>query len=304
MQGAAFPTVTLTNYQGLAGSPLAEQPGHTWSFQPSVSFERGPHLIKTGGDVRILQGNFFHNSAPSGAFAFSPLGTGGPRADTPSAGTGVSAASLLLGYGTGSIDFNSGVSVQNVYYAAYFQDDFRATRRLTLNLGVRYEYETPRTERFNRTTRGFAYDTPSPLRAPGLDLRGGLLYAAAEGRPRGLYDPDRNNFAPRLGFAFSVTKKTAVRGGVALSYVPVVGSVQPTGYSVNTPWASTLDGITPHHPLRQPVPGGPARPHRQRARHAHAGGREHLVRRSFRPPPHLLQLAAHLAARTAFAHDD
>ena len=256
VQRAAFPTVTLTNFQSLAGSALVEQPGHTWSFQPSVSFERSRHLIKTGADMRILQGNFFHNSAPSGAFAFSPLGTGGPRADTPAANTGVSAASLLVGYGAGSIDFNTGVSVQNVYYAAYVQDDFRATRRLTLNLGVRYEYETPRTERFNRTTRGFAYDTPSPLRVPGLDLRGGLLYAAAEGRPRGLYEPDRNNFAPRLGFAFSLTKKTAVRGGVALSYVPVVGSVQPTGYSVNTPWASTLDGITPHHPLAGPFPDG------------------------------------------------
>ncbi len=87
---------------------------------------------------------------------------------------------------------------------------------------MRYEYETPRTERFNRT-RGFASNTPSPLLVPGLAPRGGLLYAATDGRPRGLYDADRNNFAPRLGFAFSVTKKMAVRGGVELSSVPVVG---------------------------------------------------------------------------------
>ncbi|MFB3826888.1 MAG: TonB-dependent receptor domain-containing protein [Bryobacteraceae bacterium] len=253
VQSPAFPTITVTNFQSLAGSPLVEQPGHTWTIQPSVSVERTRHLFKTGGEIRVVRGNFFRNSAPSGSFSFIPNGTGGPRADTPSPSTGVAAASLLLGYGTGGIEFNQGVSIQNIYYAGYFQDDWRVSGRLTLNLGVRYEYETPRTERFNRTTRGFAYDTPSPLRVPGLDLRGGLLYA---GHPRGLYDPDRNNLAPRLGFAFTINRETVVRGGAALSYIPVVGSVQPTGYSVMTPWVSTLDGITPHDRLSDPFPDG------------------------------------------------
>lgn len=256
VQSAAFPTVTLTNFQGLAGSPLVEQPGHTWSFQPSLSFQRSRHLFKAGAEARVMRGNFFRNNAPSGAFSFSPLGTGGPRADTPSGNSGMATASLLLGHGTGSINVNSAVSIQNVYWAGYFQDEFRVTSRLTLNLGLRYEYESPRTERFDRTTRGFAYRTSSPVAVPGLDLRGGLLYAGMNGQPRGLYAPDRNNFAPRLGFAYSVTKKTVLRGGVALAYIPVVGSVQPTGYSVTTPWVSTTDGITPKDALANPFPNG------------------------------------------------
>lgn len=256
VQSGAFPTLTVTNFQAMGGSPYVEQPGYTWSLQSSVSVERGKHLFKAGAEGRLIRGNFFRNNSPSGAFSFTPTLTGGPRADTPSAGTGLAMASLLLGYGNGSIDNNAGVSIQNIYYAFYIQDDYRVTANLTLNLGLRYEYETPRTERYNRTTRGFAYNTPSPLQVPGLDLRGGLLYAGVNGRPRGLYEPDRNNFAPRLGFAYSLNRRTVLRGGVALSYIPVVGSVQPTGYSVTTPWVSSTDGIHPKDRLSNPFPNG------------------------------------------------
>jgi len=256
VQSTAFPTITVSNFQALSGSPYIEQPGHTWSLQSSVSMERGRHLIKTGGEVRIIRGNFFRNNAPSGAFNFGQNQTGGPRADTPSNSTGIAMASLLVGYGTGSVEYDTAVAIQNVFYAGYFQDDYRLTSNLTLNLGVRYEYETPRTESQNHTTRGFAYTTPSPLQVPGLNLEGGLIYAGVNGQPRGLYNPDRDNFAPRIGFAYSIGKKTVLRGGYALGYIPVVGSVQPTGYSVTTPWVSTTDGISPKYPLSNPFPNG------------------------------------------------
>jgi outer membrane receptor protein involved in Fe transport len=165
-------------------------------------------------------------------------------------------ASFMLGYGTGSVDYDAGVSVQNVYYGIYVQDDFRVTPKLTLNIGLRYEYESPRTERFDRTTRGFAYDAPSPLQVPGFDLRGGLVYAGAGGVPRGIYNPDRNNFAPRVGFAFNLSRKTVLRGGYAMSYIPVVGSVYSTGYSNTTPMIGSQDGITPKDTLSNPFPAG------------------------------------------------
>ena len=256
VQAAAFPTIRITGIEGLAGSGYREQVGHTYSLQSSVSMQRGKHLIKTGFDGRLLRGNYLTNNNPSGSFSFSQASTGGPRADTPLATTGFPMASFMSGYGSGFIDYADGVSIQNIYYALFVQDDFRVTPKLTLNLGLRYEYETPRTERYDRTTRGFAYTTASPLKVPGYDLKGGLLYAGVGGNPRGIYNPDRNNFAPRFGFAYNLSRKVVIRGGYALSFIPVVGSVFPVGYSNSTPMVSTQDGITPKDLLRDPFPAG------------------------------------------------
>jgi len=257
IQSKAFPNIGVSEIETLANSPFIYDPGDTWSLQPNLSMQRGRHLIKAGADLRLSRGHYFRNTTPAGSFSFGVGQTGGPRADTPAATSGFGLASMLVGYGGGSLPSNTGVSIQNLYYGLYVQDDFRVTPKLTLNLGLRWEYETPRTERYDRTTRGFAYTTPSPLRATGLDLRGGLLYAGADGAPRGLTEPDRNNFGPRVGFAYSLTKKIVLRGGYALSYIPVVGSVEPTGYSNTTPWiASTDGGITVFGRLSNPFPGG------------------------------------------------
>lgn len=256
VQSRAFPTVSVSGFQGLSGSRYFEDPSGTSSLQSSVSLQRGKHLFKTGGEARLFRGNFFENLAPSGTFSFGPTSTGGPRADTPSGGTGFAMASLMTGYGSGSIDTNTAVSVQNIYYAFYFQDDYRVTSKLTLNLGLRWEYQTPRTERYNRTTRGFDYNASSPLQVPGLNLQGGLLFAGVKGIPRGLYNPDRNNFAPRIGFAYSLTSKTVLRGGYALSYIPVLNKVIPNGFQTTTPMVSSTDSITPKDLLRNPFPNG------------------------------------------------
>jgi len=255
IQGLAFPTVNVTDMLSLGGSPTIYDPGDTWSLQPSVSMQRGAHLFKTGGETRLVRGNFFRNLHPAGNYSFGPNQTGGPNVNTPAAGFAL--ASMLFGYGSGSIASNTGVSIQNVYYALYLQDDWRVTSRLTLNLGLRWEYETPRTERFDRTTRGFGFGVPSPIKAPGLNLTGGLLYANVGGLPRGIYENDRNNFAPRIGFAYSLQKKTVLRGGYALSYIPVIGSVSSDGYSNDTPWIASLDGgLTIINRFSNPFPTG------------------------------------------------
>ena len=256
IQGQAFPNINVTDITALANSPLILDPGFTWSLQPSVTMVRGRHLFKTGADLRLLRGNYFRNTAPAGSFSFGVNQTGGPNAATPAGNTGFGLASMLVGFGSGSLANNSGVSIQNVYSGLYFQDDFRVSSKLTLNLGVRWEYETPRTERYDRTTRGWAYNQASPLQAPGLNLRGGLLYAGGN-LPRGIYNHDRNNFAPRLGFAYTIAAKTVIRGGYALSYIPVIGSVSADGFSNTTAWASSTDGgITVTNRLSNPFPTG------------------------------------------------
>jgi len=256
LQHQSFPIFSVAGFQQLSNSPFQFQPGYTWTLQPSLSTQRGKHVMKYGADFRLLYGNFLNLGRPSGQFGFNNAWSNGPRADTPLATTGFSMTSLILGLGSGVVDTVPAVSIINKYWAAFIQDDYRISKRLTLNLGLRYEYETPRTERYNRATRGFDRNAQNPLRVPGLNLRGGLLYAGTGGQPRGIVDPDRNNFAPRIGIAFTVAPKTVVRTGYALHYIPIVGSVESTGYSTTTNQVASTDGITPRDRLSNPFPQG------------------------------------------------
>jgi len=214
------------------------------------------------GDRRLgvdcyFRGNFTTNNNPSGNFSFANAQTGGPRADTPVGSSGLAMASFMLGVpSSGFIESATGVSLQNVYSGLFIQDDYRVTSKLTLNLGLRWDHQTPTTERYDRTTRGFAYNEASPLQIPGMNLRGGLLYAGTNGLSRGIYDPDWKQFAPRIGLAYTLSPKTVLRAGYSLSYIALVGMVYPVGYSNSTPMVTTQDGITPKDLLRNPFPNG------------------------------------------------
>jgi hypothetical protein len=259
VQNRAFPNIRVTGIINLAGSPLINDPGQTWTLQPSFSEHRGKHLLRYGADLRLLYGNFFRNTNGSGIFSFSNQWVNGPRADTPAANTGFPLAALLLGTpSSASIDQNAGVSILNKYYGFFVQDDWRLTPRLTLNLGLRYEYETPRTERYDRTTRGF--DRNATYTAGGTAFRGGLVYANTNGLPRGIYDRDVNNFAPRVGMAWSITPGTVLRAGYALNYVPIVGGVDAVGYSVTSPMVVSTSGIEVTNRLSNPFPSGQLTP--------------------------------------------
>lgn len=257
VQRDMFPGISMSSFTGLSGQAWQEQPGYTWTLQGSVSRSSGKHLIKTGAEMRVMRGNYYSNNAPSGSFSFGTSWTGGPRADTPASNSGFAPASLLLGVGSGNISTNTSVSIQNLLYAFYVQDDYRLSSRLTLNYGLRYEFAGPMTERYDRNTRGWAYNTPSPLQVPGLNLTGGLVYAGVNGQPRGDRNPDRNNVAPRFGFSYSVSKNTVLRGGYALFYIPIWGgSIQSLGFSVDTPLTTSTDGINVKNRVSNPFPDG------------------------------------------------
>ncbi len=256
VQQQAFPTIAVSGFNGLANSPLIGDVGHTYGLQANVSHQRGKHVVKVGTDIRLLYGNFFRNTNPSGTFSYSNAWSNGPSALTPAGNTGFPMASFLMGLGGGSLDNNTGVSIINKYYGLFLQDDYRVTSKLTLNLGLRYEFETPRTERYDRATRGFDRSAPSPLKVPGLNLIGGLVYAGTNGLERGIYNSDTNNLAPRIGIAYSLMPKTVVRAGYALHYIPVVGSVDPVGYSTSTSMVTSIDGFTPKDRLSNPFPSG------------------------------------------------
>jgi hypothetical protein len=152
---------------------------------------------------------------------------------------------------------NASNAVQSTYSGLFFQDDWKITRRLTINMGLRYEYETPLTERFNRTVGSFDFSTANPVEAQvranyaaspipeiaaaNFRVTGGLLYAGAGSQPRSTWRGDRNNFAPRLGLAFQLTPKTVIRTGYGI-FFDVTGSDR---FNVNQSGFSQASNIIP-----------------------------------------------------------
>jgi hypothetical protein len=244
--------------------------GHTlFSYSSAVTFVRGRHTLKTGFEQRQFLNNFGQPSNPTGYFYFPQNIT----AISPSDPTqGNSFAALLLGYGdpgSSMINIQPSVADKSLETAFYVQDDFKVSLRLTVNLGLRYEWSTPYTERFNHQQysnftgdTGISVPLPSALdssvTAP-TELRGTTLFVGQGGFGRHL-PVDSNNVAPRLGFAYSWNQKTVIRGGAGIYYGlnPATNYQYPgTAFSSSGNVFFTLDNFnTRYATLENPFPNG------------------------------------------------
>ncbi len=258
-----FPRFAVAGQTGLGGNDHRRSGFNQYGLAGSYSKFLGKHTLKIGYEGRHLRINVWEARA-AGTFNFNAGMTQGPNPNQASATAGYGLASFLLGAGSGGNFFQNwkNVASTSFYHAFYIQDDFRVTRKLTLNLGVRYDFDTPRKERYDRMS-WFDPEVRSPLAqtTPGLsDLAGGLRFVGVDDNPRVQYDGDWNNFAPRFGFAYQANEKTVIRGGwaqmFASSTLGAQGTVGPYGFRVETPWVATLDNITPLNYLSNPFPAG------------------------------------------------
>lgn len=257
-----FPRFSWANYEGAGSNPVQIDPtAQTNSIQGSIYKTVGRHSLKTGAEFRLQRSYSQTPGFIAGNFTFDQKFTGRiATAVEPSSGNAI--ASFLLGTAdSGFIDVNSQPARQQRLFSTYIHDDFRLTDRLKLNLGLRWDYLGPLTDRFNALTRGFDTTSASPLQAPGLSLKGGLLFAGNGSVPRGIYDRDLNNFAPRAGFSYRWNDKTVIRGGYGLMYAQTFDDPGGApGYSQRTAMvASTVTGV-PSSTLTNPFPGGILRP--------------------------------------------
>jgi hypothetical protein len=259
-----FPAIGASNYVSLGGNDHRYNAFMSYPALISLTRTSSKHTLKTGLDARMIRVNVWEARA-AGTFNFSAAMTQGPNPTTASSSAGNAVASLLLGTGTANnalIQNWKNVAANNMYFGGYLQDDWRVTSRLTLNLGLRYDFETPRTERFDRMNY-FDPNARSPLAgvvAQYPNLRGGLVFVGVDGNSRWQFEPDKNNIAPRLGGAFEINNKTVVRAGYAHLYGPSYqqanGTVGPFGFRTENLWVATVDGITPFRLLRDPYPAG------------------------------------------------
>jgi hypothetical protein len=253
-----FPRIVYTDYtafgpQRSTGSEFTFS--DTWSVAETLNKSLGSHSLKFGGEFRVM---FNNQDRPTSSFARFDFNKGFTQRDAlrGDAASGNAFASMLLGYpASGSNDFNAALAYGNRYYVGFLQDDWRVSRRVTLNLGIRWDYESPISERFDRQNAGFAAGAVSPFQVPGMTLTGGLLFTDSSNRLP--YRRDLNNWQPRAGVAWQVRPSTVIRGGYGISFLPSFDTGNNNGFSVQTAYiASTDGGLTPANKLSNPFPAG------------------------------------------------
>jgi hypothetical protein len=235
---------------------------HTlYNYSTSFSWTKGQHTLKAGGDQQLFYNNFFQPNYPNGFFSFNQFVTSQSPFDTANGAQGNDFASLLIGWGDpGGSGINVGPSVadKSKETGFYVQDDWRATSKLTLNLGIRYQWDTPYTERHNNTQfSDFTGDSGiSVVGFPGT-LQGTTIFASSKMRN---LPTDYSNIGPRLGFAYLVNEKTAIRGGAGIyfGYGVATNYQYPGAAYTASPEAffSKDGGITRDATMENPFPGG------------------------------------------------
>jgi carboxypeptidase family protein/TonB-dependent receptor-like protein len=212
-QSGGLPNISVAGFVSL-GAPTNVPRGRVssaYQFVDNLTLTSGTHTYKAGVEYRRAIVNSFNDTNVRGALNFnSPATMAGDPSGRPAASAAInSLADFLAGVTAGGSTILRGVTRRDTFtnnYGAFFQDDWKITRRLTLNYGVRYEYLGIFKEEFDRLSN--------------FDPAAGLVQVGGQGGLSNLYQPDYNNFAPRFGFAYDVlgNGKTILRGAYGMYY--------------------------------------------------------------------------------------
>jgi len=281
-RGVTFPAITVTGMLPLGNDGGFDQRYYTHSLLSVLNWTRGKHSLKFGFDGRLTFDNSttFGNVSP--ALTYGDLYTRGPLDNSPgSPGAGQNFASMLYGIPTaGGIDINDSRAEESPFHSLFVQDDWRVRKTLTINAGLRWEYEGPVVERYNRNSADFDFTTPNPIeaqaranyaRAPIPEIAaanfrtlGGLTFSGRNGVPRELRPASYSAFMPRIGFAWSMTPKIVMRGGYGFFY-GLLGAdfsdVSQPGFNRRTNVVASNDnGLTYVASSTNPFPAGVDKP--------------------------------------------
>jgi hypothetical protein len=223
------------------------------------------HSIRFGFEGNILR---YNQQNPESGFG-NGSGTAGFNFDrrftqqnwqTGDVNSGDSFASLLLGtFSSTNYTIAASYALQQIYIAPWVQDDWRVNKKLTINLGLRWDLESPYTERFNKLVTTFCTTCVNPLQSsvPGVPLYGGLQFTNSSNRNP--YPANYKAIQPRLGVAYQATRDTVIRAGYGLIYFNTFESPIGTGYTQTTSYNNYVTN-TPVNPISNPYPAGAVLP--------------------------------------------
>jgi hypothetical protein len=250
-----FPVFAPSGYMTIgnsAGAGFPQDPVNSTEISESVTYSRGKHTMKFGVDLQRSLHAEQRRTAPEGSFAFDQRLSALPGV----ANTGNSIASLLLGnVTTGSISDIGQLTDREWYMAPYFADTIRLTRKLTLNLGVRWEFDLPTTV---DPLQGSSFD-PNAIN-PVSNTRGVITFLGRDGQPGNFYNTDMRRIEPRIGFAYQLDKKTVIRGGYGLYGVDLcfgqtgVATAPSLGFNNTASFSTQDNGLTPAFLLQNGFP--------------------------------------------------
>ena len=257
----SFPGTTESDgYTGLASGAGGQVSEDTLgSLDEVLTKSIGHHMLHIGFDGNMTRYNVQNPGSGFGTIGFDRHFTQ-QNYTSGTAASGDSIADELLGaFSNVSYNISASYALQQIYLAPFIQDDWRVTPKLTVNLGLRYDYESPFTERYNKQVTNFCTTCVNPLQASvtGLTLNGGLQYTSSSNRYP--YPKDLNNIQPRLGAAYQATPTTVVRGGFGIIYFNTLETPIGTGFSQTTSYTNytgTNTNIAPLNQLSNPFPGG------------------------------------------------
>ncbi len=234
------PNLSFTNYAGLTDGNYSLNRNQTSAIGDSLTWVRGAHNFTFGSDYRRQQFNQLADTNGRGAYTFNGSATSLLADGVAQGGTGYDLADFLLGMpATSSIRYGSPDKYfRGSGYDVFVNDDWRIAPRFSLILGLRWDYATPVSELYNRLVNldvapGFGSVTAVE---PG---QAGTYYGLL---PNGLIHPDRNNFSPRLGFAWRplVKGSLVVRGGYGIYYNTSVYNLIASNMAQQPPFAESL----------------------------------------------------------------
>jgi hypothetical protein len=275
-----------TSFQCLSDNGASKDPSQSYQLFGDVVKVFGRHTLKIGADIRQYRLNTYITANSAGAYTFGNAWVRQASNSSSTTVVGQDFASFMLGLPTqGQFDINSQGSYSSYYYSGFVQDDWRLTKHLTVNLGLRFDHDTPYSESYGRTVNGFASSTPSPVAAAAMaayaknpmallpassfNVNGGLTYPGSGGN---VYHSSSHLFSPRVGFAWSpaaLHDKTVIRGGFGMFVAPITVAnlaengtyssnplVDQEGYSQTTSLIVPTNNLAPSATLSNPFPGG------------------------------------------------
>lgn len=255
-----LPGISFTSFGGLSDPTPRRELDQTYTVSDTVIWNHGKHNWRFGGDYRRILQSFRSARNAEGSFVFTGFATAEYAAGSPQPlpDTGYDFADFLLGspqqtsvqFGATSYDFRANA------FDFFAQDDWRVLPSLSLNIGLRYEYNGPYTEAQNRIANlevGAGFATAVPVVPAGAVVPPGPGTFATSSTPS-LLQPDRNNFAPRVGIAWKPAKKAVVRAGYGVNYNLAQYGIMIQNFAFQPPFANTATNATDITGLTGPSP--------------------------------------------------